>query len=164
MIAAEVVLWAFLPIHAQDPSVVKNFFQDIPGIKKEVTYARTDLGVWSLSITAIEKPYNFVRILFLGASTADQPTQNVEDTWCALLERWLDTKYFNKRGLRFQAVSFGRGGFRAIQNAEYALLNTDRIDPDIGSVAVAKEVFAVIVGAVEAIQARNTAPKLSMRS
>ncbi len=131
LIIIEVILWIFFPIYAPDPSVVKKFLQDIPGVKTEITYSRNDFGLRSLSMNGYSKPDNVIRILCLGASTTDQVTQETRDTWCALIETWLNRMYKDKNGISFQSVAFGRGGLRAIQNAQFAQVNTDNLNPDI---------------------------------
>ena len=131
LLILEFSLWTFFPIRTEGLSVIRLISQNLPGLKKEITYSRNDNGLRSLSMTQYAKADNVIRVLCIGASTTEQVTQETKDTWCALIETKLNELYGDKYGMQFQTVNYGRGGLRAIDNAQYLLENTDKIQPDI---------------------------------
>ena len=123
-------LWIFFPINAEGTAIEKTYKQNIPGLKKVVSYKRNEFGLRSLSMTKYEKPQDVIRIFCTGGSTTQQLPQQTEDTWCGLLEIKLNERY-NGSGFRIETASYGGGGLRAIDNAKYIQEYIDRIDPDI---------------------------------
>ena len=53
-----------------------------------------------------------IRILCIGASTTQQPIQNTEDIWSALLEKNLQ-QAFALKDVRIEVATYGSGGHTA---------------------------------------------------
>ncbi len=121
-------LWVLVP--AQGPSVYRQYAQSIPGLKKKIIYSRNQFGLRSLSMDAMEKQSDTFRILCIGASTTDQPTQSIEDTWCSLLEISLNKSRLGS-GTVFQSIGYGRGGSKTSDVAWYLKDRIDRLNPDL---------------------------------
>lgn len=130
LLVLELVLWTFSPIVADGTAITKTYKQHVHGVKKVVTYQRNEFGLRSLSMTQYEKSEDLIRVFCTGASTTQQINQETQDTWCGLLEIKLN-ETFTDSGFRFQTASYGGGGLRAINNAEYIKDHINKIDPDI---------------------------------
>lgn len=130
LLASDLFLWLFLPVSIDGHVVEKPVTQNLPGLKKRITYTRNEYGLRSLSMDSLIKPANTVRILCLGASTTEQVTQNTEDTWCGILETELNRQYSGS-GFRVETIAYGKGGHRAIHNWLWIQDNLDRFAPDM---------------------------------
>jgi hypothetical protein len=104
--------------------------QDLPGLKPEIKYTDIGYGMRSLSLSNLNKPSGSIRALCLGASTTQQSTQNVEDTWCAMAEHQLKSEHPHLNGV-FHTLSYGAGGDRAIDTLLWLNENFDAIQPDV---------------------------------
>lgn len=104
--------------------------QELPGLAPEIVYERNAFGLRSLSMETREKPPGALRVLCLGASTTDQPTQSTGDTWCGLLERRLEGELAS-RGVRLETASYGRGGMRAPDLLRWAETELLAYEPDL---------------------------------
>lgn len=125
--AAEGLLWSFFP--ATD-EVREALVQTLPGVKREIVYATNAFGMRSLSLTRAKKPPRTVRILCLGASTTNQPTQATADIWSAVLERML-AEEFAGSGWRIEVAAWGIGGQRVFHRVAWCAANLDRFRPDL---------------------------------
>ena len=67
-----------------------------------------------------------IRIICLGASTTDQPTQDTENIWCSLLESELETA----TSFEVETAALGRGGWRAVDLLYWVNQNIDEYAPD----------------------------------
>jgi len=104
--------------------------QNLPGLKKSIVYRSGKYGIRSLTRISNVKPDNTLRILCIGASTTNQPTQETQDTWCSILEAKLGEHYKNL-DLQFHTFGFGRGGLRIADNIFWVQETFDKIEPDI---------------------------------
>lgn len=111
-------------------SLRKSFTQDLPGLKSRFVYTRNDFGLRSLSMTTKSKGPRVVRIICLGASTTDQPTQSTENIWSAVLERKLRAEW-GTRGVGIEVAAYGRGGGTVMENLSWAEQNLVGYKPDI---------------------------------
>jgi hypothetical protein len=130
VILADIFLWLFLPVAYLDQTKVKLRYQDIPGIKHLIKY---ESGIYGLRMTSdfdVNKPNNLIRVLCLGASTTQQATQETKDTWCGIVEKEL-RKHFKNSTFQIQTLAFGKGGFKAKDNAQWLVNYFDKIKPDI---------------------------------
>ena len=130
VILADIFLWLFLPVAYLDQTKVKLRYQDIPGIKHSIKY---ESGIYGLRMTSgfdVNKPNNLIRVLCLGASTTQQATQETQDTWCGIVEKEL-RKHFKNSTFQIQTLAFGKGGFKAKDDAQWLVNYFDKIKPDI---------------------------------
>ncbi len=104
--------------------------QELPGLAPEIVYERNGFGLRGLSLHSRAKPPGVVRVLCLGASTTDQPTQSTADTWCARLELALAPE-LAARGLRIETAAYGRGGLRTAGLLHWARRELRDFDPDL---------------------------------
>jgi lysophospholipase L1-like esterase len=128
LLLAEAFLWIVLPVPLREGSrsVLR---QSLPGLHDEIVYERNEFGFRSLSMRMDRKPQGVIRVLCLGASTTDQPTQSIQDTWCAQLETNLNRR--PSKGWRVETASFGRGGWTAADDLAFARDTLRRFDPDV---------------------------------
>lgn len=130
---SEIILWFFLyvPKVSEVQSVERFMTQQIPGLKRNIKYTSGEYGLRSLSVVNYDlKPSNLIRILCLGASTTEQPTQETQDMWCGMIETKL-RKHYAHLSIKFQTTAFGKAGYRALDNALWMKENFDTIKPDI---------------------------------
>jgi len=129
---AEAVLWTLLPMRS---GTRVAYSQSLPGVKSRIVYTADRYGLRSLSDWTLPKPPGTIRILCLGASTTNQPTQSTEDTWSAILQRLLERELETqnpKWGVAgIQVAAFGGGGQRVFNRVVWCEENLDRFDPDI---------------------------------
>jgi lysophospholipase L1-like esterase len=139
--AAEMVLRLLAPVPLEGssqpagPALRVTIKQDLPGLKPRVHYERNDYGLRTTAHIPGPKPAGVTRILCLGASTTDQATQNVEDTWCSRLGVGLDRK-LGAQVQRFEAAGYGRGGYRAIDLLAWVEDSLEAVQPDVVVVLV----------------------------
>lgn len=126
-VVAELLLRFAAPLPAQQRLRLR---QDLPGLAPEIVYERNAFGFRALSMRTREKPPGVVRVLCLGASTTDQPTQSTEDTWCGRLERALAPE-LAALGLGIETAAFGRGGMRAADLLRWARAELPAYEPDL---------------------------------
>jgi lysophospholipase L1-like esterase len=104
--------------------------QSLPGLKPEVLYRRNAYGLRTGAGIPGPKAPETVRLLCLGASTTDQATQNLEDTWCAKLAAKLNSR-FRDTGTRIESASYGRGGYRSVDLLAWAEDSLPAVEPDV---------------------------------
>lgn len=124
----DIIFWRMAPIYLNDAISVR-FEQNLPGLKGEILYTENAFGLRSISMKTRAKPDNSVRILALGASTTQQMTQGITDTWSGTLETLLNQAFMPQT--RIEVAAYGRGGYRARDVLDWARTNLDRYDPDI---------------------------------
>ncbi len=106
--------------------------QNLPGLKPQVVYERNDYGLRTRSVLNGTKVPGLIRILCLGGSTADQPTQDFADTWCGRLEsEGLRTGGSSGPGPRFETAIHGRGGYRGVDLLAWVEDSLDAVQPDM---------------------------------
>ena len=125
----EAALWAFFPV-SNKIEYKQMVSQNIPGLKKIITYDRNEFGFRSLSMKTKEKPVNTIRILCLGASTTDQTTQNTADTWSGLLEKKLKP-IFAAKGINIEVAARGRSGELISDRLKWVKSSVMEFQPDI---------------------------------
>ncbi|MFN0149973.1 MAG: GDSL-type esterase/lipase family protein [bacterium] len=126
-VAVEAVLWLVLPM----PTDVRlSYAQSLPGVKPEIVYTANRYGMRSLSDWTAPKKRDTIRILCLGASTTNQPTQSTPDIWSAILARSLQTE-FAGTGARIEVAAYGGGGQRVFHRVAWCEENLARFQPDI---------------------------------
>jgi lysophospholipase L1-like esterase len=104
----EVVLRLFFPL-SLGGELIRVIRQEHPGVKPVVVYRRNAFGLRSRSVETLEKPPDTIRVMAFGASTTDQTTQNMEDSWVGIVEDELRTAFAGS-GTRIEVAGFGRGG------------------------------------------------------
>ncbi|MGB0581860.1 MAG: SGNH/GDSL hydrolase family protein [Limisphaerales bacterium] len=122
----EIGLWLLAPIGSQ--AMNSEFTQTLPGLKERLRYTRNEVGLRSISMKSRRKPAGTYRILCLGASTTDQPTQSTEDTWSGVLETGLKSDD-PKRPIEVAAL--GRGGWKSIELLHWSRHNLNSCKPDM---------------------------------
>jgi len=132
LVASALLLEIALRLLLPPPSLSlrKSFTQDLPGLKSRLVYTRNDFGLRSLSMTTKSKGPRVIRIICLGASTTDQPTQGTEDIWSAVLERKLRAAWAT-RGVGIEVAAYGRGGSTVMESLSWAEKNLGGYEPDI---------------------------------
>jgi lysophospholipase L1-like esterase len=123
----EGALWLLCP---RNESVLRHFTQDIPGVSREVVYSRNREGLRSLSMSSRAKPHGTVRVLCVGASTTDQATQSIEDTWSGHVEQQL-RQHFSSEDLRIEVAAYGRGGQKMRHTYAWCRQRLAELDPDV---------------------------------
>ena len=132
ILLAEIILWIFFPV-TKIPGNNKRIvvqITNLPGLKKYITYDENDFGFRSLSMHSVKKPSNTIRIICLGHSTTQQPTQATEDIWSSILEKKLQEK-FRSKGIRIEVAARGKGGEGVKQNSFWAQENILQYQPDL---------------------------------
>lgn len=129
VILFEVVLRLVFPV-PENPSANLSYAQNLPGLSTHVTYTENAFGFRSAAMTSEDKPPNAVRVLVLGASTTQQTTQALEDTWSNALAVELN-RQFSDSGIQVEVGAFGRGGLRATHLNRWARTHLARFDPDV---------------------------------
>lgn len=129
LLVAEVVLWVFFR-QGVEPAVEVKYWQEFPGLKRDVVYRRNGLGLRTLSIDTWKKPDDVVRIICLGASTTDQGTQNSEDMWMAHLERMLNEAVAGT-GKAVQVGTYARGGNKMPEVLTWVNRRLEALEPDL---------------------------------
>ena len=127
LIGTELLLRTLAPLPAAVSVKIRD--QTLPGLHPTVVYERNAWGLRSLSMRSERKPEGTVRILALGASTTDSPTQNAADTWWGVLEARLRERLPPAAGL--EVAAYGRGGAPAVHRLAWARRHLDRLDPDV---------------------------------
>jgi lysophospholipase L1-like esterase len=120
--------------------------QQLPGLKSEITYERNGYGLRTADSIPGPRSPGVTRILCLGASTTDQATQDLEDTWCHRIGAGLSGRFAGPQR-RFETAAYGRGGYRAVDLLAWAQDSLDAIDPDIVVVLVGINDLAFMGGA-----------------
>jgi GDSL-like Lipase/Acylhydrolase family len=125
----ELILWTIFPKPLRQP--FRSYTrQTIPGVKDEIIYERNRFGFRSVSMKTRQKPPGVFRIICLGGSTTDQPTQNTEDTWSAHLERAL-RPLFASHGMQVEVAAYGRGGECVLNRYSWTRKYLDEFHPDL---------------------------------
>ena len=130
ILGAEFALRLFLPDNIDRQSIALHVKQDLPGLRPEILYERDALGLRRLSLDPAHKPPGAVRILCIGASTTDQPTQDTANTWCGLLQVEL-TELFTGRGLVIETATLAQGGWLVPDLVARISKPLDTLQPDI---------------------------------
>ena len=125
----ELVLWTIFPVR-HEQRYRKEVKQNLPGLKSELIYTRNEFGLRSLSMKTKIPPPNTVRIICLGASTTDQPTQAIQDTWSGILESMLNAE-FSAQGARVEIAAYGRGSETIIDRLFWARKNLLSFQPNL---------------------------------
>ena len=125
LIVAELLLHLFAPWEPGDIEIQVD--QDLPGVKPAILYTENAFGFRSASMTPQEKPQGTVRVLCLGASSTQQPTQATEDIWCSLLQPPLEFAL----GVDVETAALGRGGWTARDLWVWASEDLARFEPDV---------------------------------
>jgi lysophospholipase L1-like esterase len=129
LVVVEAVLWLVFPLPF-GKSVRVTLEQDLPGLSPVITYERNEMGLRSISMRSRQKPPGTFRILCLGGSTTDQPTQSTPDTWPGILETLLNEGY-SGQNLRFEVGAYGRGGDKILHRFIWAVKNVPELEPDL---------------------------------
>jgi len=129
LIFAEALLWIVFPVPLKQ-SVRVPLKQNLPGLKENIVYERNEFGLRSISMKTRSKPDNTIRIICIGASTTDQPTQNTEDTWSGILETKLQDTFADS-GWKIEVAAYGRGGDGILTRLAWARENLPELNPDI---------------------------------
>jgi len=125
----ELILWTIFPKPLRQP--FRSYTrQTIPGVKDEIIYERNRFGFRSISMNTRQKPSGVFRIICLGGSTTDQPTQNTEDTWSAHLESALQP-LFTSHGMHVEVAAYGRGGECVLNRYSWTRKYLDDFQPDL---------------------------------
>jgi len=111
VMGAEFALRLFPSLSVERGPVSLRVRQALPGLRQEILYERDAFGLRTLSLDPARKPPGAVRILCIGASTTDQPTQDTADTWCSLLQVSL-TERFSGLGFVIETATLAQGGWR----------------------------------------------------
>ena len=129
LLLTEAVLWLLFPLPF-GKSVRVTLEQDLPGLSPVITYDRNEIGLRSISMRSRQKPTDTFRILCLGASTTDQPTQNTSDTWSGILETMLNQRYADTK-YHIEVGAYGRGGDKILHRFLWAVKNVPSLEPDM---------------------------------
>lgn len=130
LVVMDGLLWLAAPVSLETPAVEMDLTQNLPGLKKEITYRSGKYDLRSMSALSEDKPDNLIRILCLGASTTRQMPQETQDTWCGLLEAALRAHY-GPATIQVQTMAHGPGGDRAADSAYWLKETFHRIKPDV---------------------------------
>lgn len=133
IVGLEAALWLFHPLSVFPEEWRCESTQNLPGLKPVVTYERNMFGFRALAGTSARsprKPPGVTRVICLGASTTDLPTQNAEDTWWGILEKRLNATSRSEDG-RVEIWARGRGGETASDALRWARLDLLSYSPDI---------------------------------
>lgn len=128
LIVADGLLWIFAPITTSSFAV--SLHQSLPGVKSQIEFRTFAGGLRSLTLSDLGKPAGQLRVLCLGASTTDQATQQVEDTWCGALEQELKLAHPEWKGA-FHTLSYGLAGGRALETFVWLSSRLNEIRPDV---------------------------------
>jgi lysophospholipase L1-like esterase len=123
----EAVLWTLFPMRS---GTRVTYSQSLPGVKSQIVYTADRYGLRSLSDWTLPKPAGTIRVLCLGASTTNQPTQSTEEIWSALLQKLLEAELAGS-GVAIQVAAFGGGGQRVFNRVAWCHENLDRFDADV---------------------------------
>lgn len=126
---SELILWTLFPKPLRQPFRTYTR-QTIPGVREEIIYERNRFGFRSRTMTSREKPPGIFRVICMGGSTTDQPTQNTEDTWSARLEIFLEP-VLRPLGLKPEVAAYGRGGECVINRYSWARKHLTGFQPDL---------------------------------
>ena len=128
LLFCEVILWSVVPIPAKNASPFSKVMQQsLPGLHHTVEYSQIGFGARARSLPNLLKQTGEFRILCVGGSTTDQPTQHASDTWCGRLEYELNMRGYT--GVR--TVSYGYPGATAFDTGLWLHNNIDRVQPDL---------------------------------
>jgi len=131
LLVVELALRWLAPVSLK--AVSSTVKQSLPGLRPEIVYERDDLGLRRLGMETSRKAMADVRILCIGASTTDQPTQETRDTWCAQLQVLLQEKFSPQR-VRIETATFAQGGWRMADLVARVPSVLDDFHPDIVTV------------------------------
>lgn len=106
----EGVLRLFFPL-PPGGELIRVVRQERPGLHSVVVYQRNAFGLRTRTLNSIAKPPHTIRVMAFGASTTDQITQNIEDSWVGIVEDRLRTDFADS-GMRVETAGFGRGGLK----------------------------------------------------
>jgi len=96
LVFVEAILWiGFRQGH--QPVIDIHMTQDIPGLSHNVHFQKNALGLRSNTIHSKKKENGAYRIIVIGASTAEQATQDNNKTWAIQLEKLLQKKFPDKK-------------------------------------------------------------------
>lgn len=114
LLVAEAFLWLFMPIGER--GLDKTFQQAIAGLRPVIRYTEIAPSIRARSARVPQKRPDTTRILCIGASTTQQTTQQIEDSWCGALEERLQA-LLGGTGKKVETLSTGRGGQRVVDTA-----------------------------------------------
>jgi lysophospholipase L1-like esterase len=129
LIFCDLGLWFFHPLSDNTPGGSVPIHQTQDGVKSEIVYSWIEERLRAVSARKLSDPLG-TRVLCLGASTTDQASQETQDTWCGLLETRLRKEFLSKNG-DFHTLSFGVGGIKSTETAQWLYEKFDKIRPDI---------------------------------
>lgn len=109
--AMEAVLRLFFPLPSGGGEFIRVIRQEHPGVQPVVVYRRNAFGLRTRTLESVAKPADTIRVMAFGASTTDQTTQNIEDSWVGILEEELGAAFAGS-GTRIEVAGFGRGGLK----------------------------------------------------
>ncbi len=132
LILVDAVLGLIAPTPVDDTMADYSmvYIQDLPGVKPKIKYTSFNGGLRSLTMTKLEPAKQSLRVLCLGASTTDQGHQEIQDTWCAIIEKQLKKKHPGWQ-TAFHTLSYGRAGTKALDTLVWLKKRFDDIKPDI---------------------------------
>lgn len=110
------------------PVIDVEMTQEIPGLSSEVHFQKNHLGLRTHSIHQRKKEEGTLRIIILGASTAEQATQSNEDTWGLLLEKNLQEALPDKK---IEVGSYATGGMKTHELFRWANRELTSLEPDL---------------------------------
>jgi hypothetical protein len=96
--AMEAVLRLFFPLPSGGGEFIRVIRQEHPGVQPVVVYRRNAFGLRTRTLESVAKPADTIRVMAFGASTTDQTTQNIEDSWVGILEEELGAAFAGCRG------------------------------------------------------------------
>lgn len=128
VLVIEIALRWFAPVSLKAISL--RVEQDLPGLSRSIRYERDDLGLLRIGMWPLRKSPDDIRILCIGASTTDQPTQDTEHTWCAQLQMLLHGRFSEKR-IVVQTATFAQGGWRIADLVARVPDILDVLNPDV---------------------------------
>ncbi|MBI4406113.1 MAG: SGNH/GDSL hydrolase family protein [Deltaproteobacteria bacterium] len=109
-----------------------RYSQNLPGLKQEIEYHVYPFGFRSQSLNSRLKGKRTIRILCLGASTTDQPTQSNEDMWSSQLEKRLKDAFASQKiNVEVAAFGYGKGGQTLWQRVLWAQHELLSFSPDV---------------------------------
>jgi len=130
VMGVEFALRLFAPMSPDGGPISLHVRQALPGLRQEILYERDALGLRRLSLDPAHKLPGAVRILCVGASTTDQPTQDTATTWCGLLQLKL-VERFSGRDVVIETATLAQGGWR-VPDLVWRMSNqVDGLRPDI---------------------------------
>jgi len=107
----------------------KDFRHTLQGVQEHTRYVLYDAGYRSTKyIDFSEKGEDTVRIICIGASTVDQPTQSNEDIWCSIIAQLLSKEIPE---INVETATFAVPGWWSVNNLMWAEKYLGTVDADI---------------------------------